>query len=52
MSTVQQLREDDDDVWQRVNEHREALEICVEEDTPFEPYAKRLLEELDDRGLQ
>ncbi len=40
----------DRDVWAHLAEHREALEILVEEDTPFAERAERLLDRLEAEG--
>lgn len=42
--------EDDSDAWAELAEHRDTLEMCIEEDTAFAPYAENLLDELDNRG--
>ena len=39
-----------DDVWARLAEHRDALEMCVEEDVPFAGRAEKILERLDKEG--
>ena len=41
---------DDANPWERVAEHREALELCVEQDLPFAERAERLLEQLEEEG--
>jgi hypothetical protein len=41
---------DTSDVWERLAERRDALEMCVEEDVPFADRAERLLERLDEEG--
>ena len=51
MSSVQSIDDGDDrEVWERVAEHRDMLEMCVEEDVPFAEPAKRLLDRLDKEG--
>ena len=46
-------REQYDSVWEEIaEEHEEALEICIEEETPFAEKAERLLDELEERGLR
>jgi hypothetical protein len=40
----------DDNVWAKLAERREALEMCVEEDVPFADRAERLLERLEEEG--
>jgi hypothetical protein len=42
--------EQSDDVWERVAERREALELCVEEDVPFADRAQKLLDRLEEEG--
>lgn len=41
---------DDDHVWEELAEHRETLEMCVEEDVSFADRAEKLLERLDEEG--
>lgn len=38
------------DVWERLADSREALEMCVEEDVPFSSRAERLLERIEEEG--
>lgn len=38
------------DPWECLAEHRDALEMCVEEDVPFAERAEQLLEKLEDEG--
>lgn len=38
------------DPWKQLAKHRETLEMCVEEDTPFAERAETLLEKLDEEG--
>lgn len=40
----------DSDPWEQLAQCRETLEMCIEEDVPFAPHAKRLLERLDEEG--
>lgn len=40
----------DEDVWEQMSSHSEALEMCVDEDAPFAEYAEKLLERLDEEG--
>lgn len=39
-----------EDVWKKMAEQREVLEMCVEEDIPFADRAERLLERLEEEG--
>ena len=41
---------DDSDAWARLAEHREALEMCIEEETPFADRARQLLDRLEEEG--
>ena len=36
-----------EDPWESLARHRETLEMCVEENTPFADRARKLLEKLD-----
>jgi len=44
--------DDTGDPWARLAEHRDALEMCVEEDVPFADRARRLLDRLEEEGYQ
>jgi hypothetical protein len=51
MSTIPDKTDDDDtDAWAELAQYRETLEMIIDEDLPFAPYAENLLEELDKRG--
>ncbi|WP_198667798.1 hypothetical protein [Saliphagus sp. LR7] len=43
-------KSDDSDPWKQLAAHRETLEMCIEEGTPFAERAERLLEKLDEEG--
>jgi hypothetical protein len=45
-------RESDSDPWEQVAEHEEPLEMVIEEELPFAPYARRLLEALEEEGYR
>lgn len=47
---IEQADDSDADVWARLAEHRDALEMCVEEDVPFADRAEKLLDRLDEEG--
>lgn len=36
--------------WKRIAEHRETLEMCIEEETSFADQAETLLERLEEEG--
>lgn len=38
------------DPWERLAEHRDLLEMCIEEETPFSEHARQLLDRLDEEG--
>ena len=38
------------DVWERLAERRDVLEMCIEEEVPFADRAERLLEQLEEEG--
>ena len=40
----------EDDVWEKLAEYRDVLEMCIEEEVPFADRAERLLEQLDEGG--
>ena len=50
MSESESFVRENEDPWAEVAECREALEICIHEDTPFAPYARRLLKKLEEEG--
>lgn len=51
MSTGSELpANDENDPWEELAEHRETLEMCIEEDTAFADHARRLLTELEEKG--
>lgn len=39
-----------EDVWRQLAEHRDALEMCVEEEVPFADRAEKLLDRLEEEG--
>ena len=39
-----------DDVWEKLDERRDVLEMCIEEEVPFAERAERLLEQLEEEG--
>ena len=40
----------EDDVWKKLAERRDVLEMCIEEEVPFADRAERLLEQLEEEG--
>lgn len=53
MSTINEPTDettDDSDPWEQLAAHRDALEMCVEEDVPFADRAEQLLERLEEEG--
>ncbi|WP_170972345.1 hypothetical protein [Natronorubrum halophilum] len=42
--------DDDTDPWEKVAEHRETLEMMIEEDVAWAHRAEKLLERLDEEG--
>lgn len=44
------VRENNSDPWAELAEHRHALEMTIEEETPFAEYARELLDRLDEEG--
>ena len=42
--------DDQSDPWEELAEHREVLEMCIEEDVPFADRARALLERLEEEG--
>ena len=53
MSTEQTTEPESDksgDVWAKLAERREALEMCVKEDVPFADRAEKLLERIEEEG--
>lgn len=42
--------DDDDDPWERLAEHRDTLEMMIDEDVAFADRAEQLLERLEEEG--
>ena len=43
-------RSESEDPWEELADHREALEMCIEENTPFAEDAEKLLDRLEEEG--
>lgn len=50
MSTTDETSDADADSWSEIAKHRDLLEEIVEENGPFAPEARELLDALDERG--
>lgn len=43
-------KDPEEDIWRQLAEHRDTLEMCIEEDVPFADRAETLLDRLDEEG--
>lgn len=53
MSTIPDEPDDaETDAWAELAENRDTLQMTIDEDMPFAPYAENLLDELEKRGYE